>query len=203
MSGREELTAYDCNEGSYDSMGFPWEYKEMVYAKDKADKVMDAMEVRIKELELALSNSREHEKALRKCFDNHRQRIKELEAKLNDKEQCCKWCSNDARIDGLHKRIAELESYLPKWKVLDNLAPKNKYLKFLILKDDGKYKLNVGYVRETVFGLDVVLLKGSLVISENFNALKGKAFYLEETLPPTPATDESSATKRRSNEGPF
>lgn len=68
MLGREELEVKELIDGN--GFGYP---------KEQADKVMDAMEARIKELELALSNSREHEKALRKCFDNHRQRIKELE----------------------------------------------------------------------------------------------------------------------------
>lgn len=65
------------------------ELDDMVDAYQKSEALdiakMDKKDERIKDLELALSNSREHEKALRKCFDNHRQRIKELE------EQCTKY----------------------------------------------------------------------------------------------------------------
>lgn len=81
MYGREELTAYDCNEGSYDSMGFPWEYKEMVYAKDKADKVMDAMEARIKELESIPHTDNTS------VIDALQKRVKELQAE-NAKLKC-------------------------------------------------------------------------------------------------------------------
>lgn len=41
---------------------------------------IDEVNLVINELELALSNSRDHEKFLRNCFDNHRRRIEELEA---------------------------------------------------------------------------------------------------------------------------
>ncbi|MCQ2183028.1 MAG: hypothetical protein MJY89_06460 [Bacteroidales bacterium] len=86
MYGREELEPYH----THINCSF---FKS--YLADEADKVMNAME----------------------------NRIKELEEKLNDKEQCCKWCSNDARIAGLHKRIAELESQLPKWISVKDRLP--------------------------------------------------------------------------------
>lgn len=79
-----------------------------VYEKEEADKVMDSMEAKIKELELALSNSREHEKALRKCFDNHRQLIKDLEATISILETTQKWISVKDRLPpkGQHVLVA-------------------------------------------------------------------------------------------------
>lgn len=102
----------------------------------------------------------------------------------------------DSVMDAMEARIKELEKKLPKWKVLSNLVPKNKYLKFLSVKRDGKPKVNVGYVREGMFGVDVVLLNGASVVSESFNELKGKIFYLEETLPPIPTTEESTDVEK-------
>lgn len=97
MYGRENLKTYTSSE-LYDRNSRKFEIGE-AFLKEDADKVMDAMETR----------------------------IKELEVKINDKEQCCKWCSNDSRIAGLNKRIAELESQLPKWiSVKDRLPEENK-----------------------------------------------------------------------------
>ena len=133
----------------------------IVYNAAEADAVMDAMEARIKHLESIL----------------------DLDPRTN--------LSLVDENQQLRSRIKELESQLPKWKALDDLAPKNKYLKFLSLKDDGKYKVNVGYVLESVFGLDVVVLRGTSVVSESFKDLKGKSFYLELTLPPLLTTEEN------------
>lgn len=90
---------------------------EGCYHKPEADSVMDSMEARIKELELALSNSREHEKALRKCFDNHRQRIKELEEENKHLEDYIdayqkSEALNIEKLDKKDERIKELESDL-------------------------------------------------------------------------------------------
>lgn len=87
-----------------------------VYEKEEADKVMDSMEAKIKELELALSNSREHEKALRKCFDNHRQRIKELEKQLEDVQNTMATENTDLGMENfkLKERVKELEATISK-----------------------------------------------------------------------------------------
>lgn len=73
---------------------------------NKKDCQISKLERKIQELELALSNSREHEKALRKCFDNHRQRIKELEAKNS-----ADYTEYQRKTQEQAKRIAELETH--------------------------------------------------------------------------------------------
>ena len=70
-----------------------------------ADERIEELEARIKEFELALSNSREHEKALRKCFDIHRQRIKELEATISILETTQKWISVKDRLPYSMERV--------------------------------------------------------------------------------------------------
>lgn len=96
----------------------------------------------------------------------------------------------EARIKELEEVVAKMETTTPKWKVLSDLAPKNKYLKFLSINRDGKPKTTVGFVRSGIFGVDVVLLYGDSVVIKSFNELKGKIFYLDETLPPLPTTEE-------------
>lgn len=214
MYGREELESQTiCAYGGDGEM----------YEKEDADNVMDAMEARIKHLESILDLDPRTNLSLVDENQQLRSRIKEIEMRLEDTQNTMATENTDLgmenhklkeRIKELEKsndvlnaeydllksaseeKIKELESQLPKWKVLNNLAPKNKYLKFLSVKENGKRKINVGFVREGIFGVDVVLLEGSSVLSKSFNKLKGKIFYLEETLPSAPTTEDSSATEK-------
>lgn len=101
------------------------------YAKPEADSVMDELEARIKELELALSNSREHEKALRKCFDNHRQRIKELDEQLHElAERECVLCKK--KIKELEVVISKMETTVPKWISVKDRLPTSDTTQYLV-----------------------------------------------------------------------
>lgn len=85
--------------------------------------------------------------------DTMEARVKELEVKLNDKEQCCKWCSNDSRIAGLNKRIAELESQLPKWISVKYRLPEEGVFVYAVGKHlEGLlcFKENEWYTKEEV-----------------------------------------------------
>lgn len=135
-----------------------------VYEKEEVDKVMDAMERRIARLFNLVAGYQRNSLGLSAMYKR--------------------------RLDSELERITELESQLPSWKVLNSHTPKNKYLKFLSIKKDGKPKVNAGFVREGTFGVDVVLFNGASAVSKSFKELEGKIFYLEVTLPSPPTTEE-------------
>lgn len=119
MYGREELKAYDCNEGSYDSMGFPWQYKEMVYDKTKADSVMDAMERRIARLTALVEGWKKNSLVLGEMYHKRlaqeQARIKELEKENKHLEDYIDAYQKSealdiAKLDEKDKRIKELEA---------------------------------------------------------------------------------------------
>lgn len=171
MYGREEL---DVNKLVYatdiDTMLVDCEGTEVwpqdsdgceYYFKSQADKVMDAMEAH----------------------------IKELETKLNDKEQCCKWCSNDARIAGLHKRIAELEAVIskmetttPKWISVEDVLPQWGKLVKIKFKD--------GKEDERRFSADYKWVSKGMQTCESVSVTHWMP------LPYAPTTEDSSATEK-------
>lgn len=93
---REELECPVVDE--YYGEGEYERFTDKYYYKDEADKVMDALQKRIKELEHALSNSREYGRQLRKRFNDYRQRINELEADISKMETTQKWISVKDRL---------------------------------------------------------------------------------------------------------
>lgn len=86
-----------------------------------ADEHIEELEAKIKELELALSNSREYGRQLCKRFNDYRQRINELEetkSKMYDSNQLM-----NANIKELEATISKLETAAPKWISLKDRLP--------------------------------------------------------------------------------
>lgn len=188
MYGREELTAYDCNEGSYDSMGFPWEYKEMVYDKAKADSVMDAMEQRIKELEEENKHLEDYIDAYQKSeainiakLDEKDERIKELRESLiaNDNHWLGVYHKDirlKARIKELEANISILETTAPKWISVDDRLPKGSPM------------------------LPALTEEGDRIWWGNWHdnnlEIYGITHWLDNAFPPPPTTEDSSAIEK-------
>lgn len=197
-------------------------YEEKVYLKNQADKVMDVMEARIKELENLLKAKQADYDVRKGISESQEKRIAELEAKIKELEEENKHLEdyidayqksealNIEKLDKKDDRIKELEQALsmasdpalhPTCNDCDKCQPKWVSVKDR-LPEEGVFVYAVGQHLEGLFCFKENEWYTKEEVEDEPNSyweVQGYDkdaidYWMEKPLPPT--TEDSSATEK-------